>query len=129
MPRERRLNRQLSDQFKGSRNLYSALDGQGHWAAICVNSMHALDGLALGFTRMQFVMRVDAADDQHASIHFNFSGDFGYQPAFAGINLARFQRTSKSAGQSAACRSYDIIQSGRPGRKFVRRNLIMRGHF
>ena len=129
MPRERRLNWRLSDQFKGSRNLYSAPDGPGHRASVCMNGVNALDGLSLSLARLQFVMSVDAADDQHAAFHFNFSGDFRYQPAFACINLARFQRTSKSAGQSAACRSYYIIQRGRPWRKFVWRDLVMRSHF
>jgi hypothetical protein len=63
-----------------------------------VHRVHSLDGFTLGFRRPQLVVRVDPADNQDSAIHFNFTGNFRSQPAIAGINLARFQRTAKSAG-------------------------------
>jgi hypothetical protein len=94
-----------------------------------VHAVQALDGLTLGFRSPQLVMRVDAPDDQDLAVQFDFAGDLRNQLAVARVNLARFQRTAKSAGQSTACCGDDIIKCGCARWKFFRRDLVMLGHF
>jgi hypothetical protein len=72
---------------------------------------------------------MDAPDDQDASIEFNLTGDFRDQLAVACVNLARFQRTAKGAGQSAARSGHHIIQRSCAWREFFRWHLVMLGHF
>jgi hypothetical protein len=88
-----------------------------------------LDGFQLRLRGAQLVVRVDAPDNQHTPIHFNFADDFGNEFAIAGVNLARFQRTAKSAGQSAAGSGHNIIQRGCARREFARRDLVMLSYF
>ena len=94
-----------------------------------MDRVHALDCFAPGFRGLQLVVRMNAPDDQDSALHFNFTGDFRSQPAVAGVNLARFQRTAKSAGQSPAGCGYHIIQRGCTRRKFFGRNLVVSGNF
>jgi len=55
---------------------------------------------------------VDAFDDQHLPVFFDFAPGLGGQQPLTGWNLARFQRTAKRAGQSACCRCNHIVQGG-----------------
>ena len=47
------------------------------------------------FKRDQTHLDMDPADDQYAVLSFNLTGNLPRQPPVAGIDLARFQRTSK----------------------------------
>lgn len=94
-----------------------------------MDAVHPLNGLALRLRSPQLVMRVDPANDQNASLDFYFTGNFRDQIAVARINLARFQRTAKSSGQSPAGCGDDVIQRGCAGREFARRDLVMPGDF
>jgi len=47
------------------------------------------------FWRDQAHLDVDPPDDQHAVLSLNLTGNLSRQAPVAGINLARFQRTSK----------------------------------
>ena len=102
----------LIHQLKRSGDFNGALQRAGHRAAVRVDAVQAFNGFALGFRRPKLIVRVDMADDQYTPIRPNFAGNLRSQLAVAGINLARFQRTAKSAGQSAACSRYHIIQRG-----------------
>ena len=93
-------------------DINGALDRARHGAMLRVHAVHALNGFALRFGRPQPVMRVNTPDDQHSAVHFNFPRDFRSQFAVAGVNLARFQRASKSAGQSSTRRGHHIVQGG-----------------
>ncbi len=119
----------LVNQIKRSGDIDRSLNRTGHRATVGLDGVHALNSLAMGFRGPQFVMRVDAADDQNVSVSFDFTGDFRNQPAVAGVNLARFQRTAKSAGRSPTCRRNNVVKSRRTRGKFVRRDLVVRGNF
>ena len=47
------------------------------------------------FRRDQAHFDMNPPDDQHAVLSFNLTGNLSCQPPVAGIDLARFQRTSK----------------------------------
>ena len=47
------------------------------------------------FRRNQVHFDMDPPDDQHAVLSLNLTGNLSRQPPVAGIDLARFQRTSK----------------------------------
>jgi len=47
------------------------------------------------FRRDQAHLDMDPPDDQHAVLSLNLTGNLSRQPPVAGIDLARFQRTSK----------------------------------
>jgi hypothetical protein len=65
---------------------------------------------------------VNAADDQDTLFGLHLSGYFGGQPSVAGIDLARFQRTSKSAHHSTSGRRNDIVD--RRGMRFLQGRRI-----
>ena len=47
------------------------------------------------FRRDEAHLDMDPPDDQHAVLGLNLTGNLSRQPAVAGVDLARFQRTSK----------------------------------
>ena len=60
-----------------------------------VNLMGTLYNGPRFFSRDQAHLDMDLSDNQHAILSFNFTGNLSRQPPVAGIDLARFQRTSK----------------------------------
>jgi hypothetical protein len=74
----------------------------------------ALDGGAVGaLINAQEVLDVDALDDKHLVLNLDLAEAFTDQPALTRWNLARLQRASKRAGQSASGCSHDVIQRRR----------------
>ena len=63
--------------------------------------MHRVDLVDTLYNRPRFFrgdqahLDMDAPDDQHSVLSFNLTGNLSRQPPVAGIDLARFQRTSK----------------------------------
>ena len=49
------------------------------------------------FRRDEAHLDMDPPDDQHTVLGLNLTGNLSCQPAVAGVDLARFQRTSKGA--------------------------------
>src|ERR1051326_3001854 len=68
---------------------------------------------------------MDAPDDQHIFLKFNFTHGFRYEPAIRSIDVTRFQRASEGASKSTSGRRDDVIE--RRGVRFqnVRRNLVV----
>jgi hypothetical protein len=60
----------------------------------------------------QFVAQIDGGDAEEFFIGLNAAFDFGFQVVCCG-DSARFQRTSKCAGQSTGQRRDDVIDRGR----------------
>ena len=62
--------------------------------------MHRVDFVGTLYNGPHFVSRgqahldMDPSDNQHAIFSFNLPGNLSRQPAVAGIDLARLQRTS-----------------------------------
>jgi hypothetical protein len=52
---------------------------------------------------------VNAADDKYTFLRLNLSGYLGGQFPVVGIDLARFQRTSKGAHHSTSGRRNDVV--------------------
>jgi hypothetical protein len=52
---------------------------------------------------------VNTPDDEHAVLGFHFSGHVSREFAVAGIDLARFQRTSEGAKHSTSGGADDIV--------------------
>jgi hypothetical protein len=58
----------------------------------------------------------------------DFTHRLGNQPRIRGLNLTRFQRASKGAGESAGGGRYDVIECGGVGLKYSWRHFIVFGH-
>jgi hypothetical protein len=66
------------------------------------------------------VDHMNATDDQHFSLEFDFSSDLSRQFLLTCVNFARLQRASEGANQSAACRGDHIIEGGSVRRRDFR---------
>src|SRR5258708_14951279 len=65
---------------------------------------------------------MDKADDQHTILSLHLSGYFGGQFSVAGVDLARFQRTSESAHHSTSGSRNNIINGG--GVRLLQRSRV-----
>ncbi len=74
-----------------------------------VNAVRTLDCFPCRFGRHQSHSHVNAANDEYALLRFHLSGYIRGQFSVAGIDLARFQRASKSAHHSTGGRRNDIV--------------------
>jgi hypothetical protein len=81
-------------------NIHAAPDGAGYGAEIGVKAVHALGGFAVFGSGFEMIIDVNAFDNQHPALFFDFALCCGGQGAFAGRNFTRFQRAAKGAGQS-----------------------------
>lgn len=78
-----------------------------------MNAVHALDSVFLFFRHVQGVDHVDTLDHENLVLEFHFAGDFRGEFLVAGIDLARLQRASEGAGESATrCGDY-VVECGR----------------
>src|SRR6266404_4095126 len=73
--------------------------------------MDTLCGFPYIFSSLEPHLRVDPADHQGTLFLFNLSYDLSRQSATAGIDMARFQRTSKGTNHSTCGRSNHIVES------------------
>jgi len=78
-------------------------------AAHGVKAVRTLDCFPCRFSRHQMHGHVNAANDEYTLLCFQLSGYIRGQFSVAGIDLARFQRTSKSAHHSTGGRRNDIV--------------------
>jgi len=79
------------------------------WAAHSVNAVRTLDRFSCRFRRLQLHSHVNAPNDEHALLRFHLSRYVRGQFRIAGIDLARFQRASKSTHHSTGGRRNDIV--------------------
>jgi hypothetical protein len=84
-------------------------------AAYGVKAVRPLDCLPRRFRRFQAHSYVNAANDEYAILSFHLPGYIRGQFSVAGIDLARFQRASKSAHHSTGGRRNDIVNRRRMG--------------
>jgi hypothetical protein len=82
-----------------------------------VHAVRTLDYLSRRFRHRYAHRYVNSADDQYTLLHFNFSGYIRGQLSIAGIDMARFQRTSEGTHHST-CGCGDHIVNGRGVRLF-----------
>jgi len=78
-------------------------------AAHGVKAVRPLDCLPRRFRRFQSHGHVNAANDEYAILSFHLPGYIRGQFSVAGIDLARFQRASKSAHHSTGGRRNHIV--------------------
>src|SRR5690349_758213 len=102
-----------SGELERRTELYGLVQSAIERAVHGVNAVRTLDGLPGAFGRHQPHRNMDAPDDQHAIFGFHFAGHFSRQFPIAGINLARFQRTSKSAHHSTSRGGNNVINGRR----------------
>ena len=113
----------LEDQLGRDRD--GGYQGAVDRAALGVHSVHALRGRPVLFVRLQFQLYVDALDDEHAVLFFDFACGFSGQPVDGSGDLTRLQRASKGAGQSAGRRRDDVVERCRMRRKRLGRHFVM----
>jgi len=80
------------------------------WTMHRVDLMDALYNGPGFFRRDEAHLDMDPPDDQHSVLSLNLTGNLSRQPPVAGIDLARFQRTSKSAQHSTRGGGDNIIK-------------------
>ena len=62
----------------------------------------------------QRVLDVDAPDHEHAVLRLDLPGRVARELPSCGVDVARLQRASEGAGQSAGSRGDDVVERGRP---------------
>jgi hypothetical protein len=77
-----------------------------------MHGMDAFDRLSSFSRRLDVVDHMNATDDQHFPLEFDFPSDLSRQFLLTRMNFARLQRATEGASQSAACRGYHIIERG-----------------
>jgi len=93
-----------------------------------MESVDALDGFAVLRGGAEFVVRVNALEEEDAALDFHLAGDFAHQPPAACIDAARFQRAPEGSGQSTAGRRHHVIEGCGARRKILRRHLVVLGN-
>jgi hypothetical protein len=96
-------------------------------AMLGVEAVHALDGGASLGRGGEVIGDVDAADDQDVVFELDLTPDLGREATVAGVDVARLQRTSEGAGQSAAGGGYDIVESRGVGLDDLGIHLVVGG--
>jgi len=71
------------------------VEGSIEWTMHGVDLVDAIYNGLCFFRHSQAHLDMDPADDQHAVLGLNLTGNLSGQPPVARIDLARFQRTSK----------------------------------
>ena len=93
-------------------NVYAAAQSARHWAVVGVDAVSPLGCLPLRRRELEMVDDVNAPDDQHVAVLFDFPTGIGRESASASRNAARFQRATQGARQSTSRSGHDIIQGG-----------------
>jgi hypothetical protein len=93
-----------------------------------MQAVDALDGGAGLGRGGEVIGDVDAADDQDIVLELDLARDLGGEAAVAGVDLARLQRASEGAGQSAAGGGHHVVESGRVGLDDLGVDLVVGGH-
>ena len=89
--------------------------------------MHPLDCLPLIVRRFEPVAYVNAPDHEDLFFELDLARGLRSKLVVAGIDLARLQRASECARESAGGRSYDVIQGRGVRRISARRDLVVFG--
>ena len=97
------------DQFEGRGELQRFVKSSVQRAAHGVYTVYPFYcGLGV-FRRHQAHGHVDSPDHQHILLCFDLAGNIGGQLSIAGIDLARFQRTSECTHHSTSGRGNDVV--------------------
>jgi hypothetical protein len=73
-------------------------------------------------------MRVDSFNDEHLPFKLDLAGNFAGELVIASVDLARLQRASERAAQSAARGRHDIVECGRMGRVSIWADPVVSCH-
>ncbi len=88
----------------------AAADGACNGTGPRVGCVRAFHRVANVLGNGQVVGNMDTADDEHAVLGFDFTGDPANEVVTFDRDPARCQRACKGAGESAARRRHDIIE-------------------
>ena len=95
-----------------SRNRNRSVDRAIDRTVIRKDPMHALDRLLVFLCRGEVQRDMNALDDENPVFVFHFADDFGGELAAGRIDLARLQRASKGAEESAAGGGDEVVDGG-----------------
>jgi len=118
------LSRRWLNQRTRRRKVQGSVEGSIQWTMHRVDLVDALYDGPRFFWRDQAHLDMDAPDYQHTVLSLNLAGNLSCQSSVAGIDVARFQRTSKGTKHSTRSRRDDIID-----RRSVRFGQRRRIHF
>jgi len=90
--------------------------------------VHAFDDRRVDPIALQFVMNVDAFDDQNLVLELDLTSRLTDEPAIACLYLARLQRAPESPCQSTAGGGDNIVERGGIGRGVPRVNSVVLCH-
>jgi hypothetical protein len=97
------------DQFEGRGELQRLVKSSVQRAAHGVYTVYPFYCGFDVFRRHQAHGHVDSPDHQHILLCFDLAGNVGGQLSIAGIDLARFQRTSECTHHSTSGRGNDVV--------------------
>ena len=106
-------------EFELGLDLHAVPDGPRHRTEIGVELEHTLGGVPVLFGKFQVVGDFDAPDHQHLAVLRNLAPDLGNQVTLLQPRAARFQRSGKGAGESAAGGGNHVVQGRRRRRKIL----------
>jgi hypothetical protein len=118
------LSRRWLDERTRRRKVQGSVEGSIQWTMHRVDLVDALDDGPRFFRRDQTHLDMDSPDDQHTVLSLNLTSDLSCQSPVTGIDVARFQRTSKGTKHSTRSGRDDIID-----RRSVRFRQRRRIHF
>ncbi len=87
----------------------------------------ALDGLAVLCHSAQVIGHMDSSENEHLVVRLDLSFHFSRQLSIAGVDVARLQRASERAEQSASRRGDDVVDRRGMGLGYFRGHAIMLG--
>jgi hypothetical protein len=90
--------------------------------------VHAFDDRRVDPIPLQFVMNVDALDDQNLVLKLDLTTRLTDEPAIACVYLARLQRAPEGSCQSTAGGGDNIVERGGIGRGVPRVNPVVLCH-
>src|SRR5580704_11752057 len=103
------LSRRWLDQGTRRRKVQGSVEGSIEWTMHRIDLVDALYDGPRFFWRDQAHLHMDAPDDQHTVLSLNLTRNLSCQTPVAGIDVARFQRTSKGTEHSTRSGRNDII--------------------
>jgi hypothetical protein len=102
-----------SKQFKGSADLDGVTNRPRDRTMVRVNPVDPLNRFSRLLGSAKLVVDRNPTDDENIVFELDLAHRFRRQSSVGGVDLARFQRTAESAGESARRSSNHVIQRGR----------------
>jgi hypothetical protein len=114
-----------SDQIELCTHFDPSLEAAGHGAKAGVEAVDPFDFLTAIRRNCESVVHRDSLDHEHVVLGLDFADGLDLELFALDFDLTRLQRAGKGAGQSAACRSDDVVEGRRVWGELLRRDAVV----